>query len=57
MAIFTQFGKHLIHMSLLFLVFSSLSMAVLAAIEGGNIILAVLSLVRPSRPPAGKPAV
>ena len=45
MAIFTQFGKHLIiHMSLLFLVFSSLSMAVLAAIEG-NIILAVLSLV------------
>lgn len=44
MAIFTRFGKHLIQMSLLFSVFSSLGMAVLAAIEG-NIILAVLSLV------------
>ena len=43
-AIFTQFGKHLIQISLLFSVFSSLGMAVLAAIEG-NIILAVLSLV------------
>lgn len=44
MAIFTQFGKHLIQLSLMFSVFASLGMAVLAAIEG-NIALAVLSLV------------
>lgn len=44
LAIFTQFGKHLIQISLLFSVFSSFGIAVLAAIEG-NIILAVLSLL------------
>jgi hypothetical protein len=44
MAVFAHFGRYLIQLSLLFSVFASFGMAVLAAIEG-NVVLAVLSLV------------
>lgn len=44
MAIFTKFGHHLIQLSLLFSVFASLAMAVLALIAG-NLVLALLSIV------------